>query len=198
MNRSITGSHRVRTFAFAALALAAGAAAQAQSSSPVMPWTQQGYIGLNIGKPDYRNRCGFGPTCEDPNFGWHLYTGGMFNQWFGMEVGYIDMGRADRAGGTTRARGLNLSLVARAPIGPVSVFAKAGGTYGRTRVTADVLSGVSTGKDSGTGVSVGAGVGYDFNPNTSVVLEYARHDFHFAGIGREPVEMTSVGVVYRF
>ena len=198
MNRSIAHRHRIRALVLAALALGAGAAVQAQSSSSGMPWTQQGYIGLNIGKPDYRNSCGFGPTCEDPNVGWHLYTGGMFNQWFGIEVGYIDMGRADRAGGRTRARGLNLSLVGRAPIGPVSVFAKAGGTYGRTEVTADLLSGVSTGKDSGTGISVGAGVGYDINQNSSVVLEYGRHDFHFVGIGREPVELTSIGFVHRF
>jgi Outer membrane protein beta-barrel domain len=82
--------------------------------------------------------------------------------------------------------------VGRAPIGPVSVFAKAGGTYGRTEVTADLLSGVSSGKDSGTGVSVGAGIGYDINQNSSVVVEYGRHDVHFVGVGREPVELTSL------
>lgn len=80
------------------------------------------------GKPAYHNGSCAGTTCDDPNVGWHLYTGGKFDQWFGMALGNLDMGRADRAGGRTRARGLDLSPVGRAPLGPVSVVAKAGGT----------------------------------------------------------------------
>jgi opacity protein-like surface antigen len=108
------------------------------------------------------------------------------------------LGRADRAGGRTRAHGLNLSLLARVPIGPVNVFAKGGATYGRTEVSSDLLSGVSAGKGRGTGAAYGAGIGYDFGRNSSVVLEYGRHQFHFAGVGRKPVELTSIGYVHRF
>lgn len=55
-----------------------------------------------------------------------------------------------------------------------------------------------TGKDSGWGASYGAGVGLDLTPATSVVLEWARHDFHFAGIGKQDVALTSLGLKYRF
>ncbi len=194
-----SSSNRLRRIGVAALALAAGGAVHAQSSGySVLPWTQQGYVGLNIGKPDYNTSCGAGPSCDDPDAAFHIYTGGMFNQWLGVELGYLNMGRADRAGGRTRAHGVNLSLVGRVPIGPVNLFAKGGATYGRTEVSADPLSGVSAGKSRGTAPAWGAGVGYDFGSNSSVVLEYARHQFHFAGIGRKPVETTSIGYVHRF
>jgi OmpA-OmpF porin, OOP family len=203
MPRLLPRTHRLRRIGIAAVAVLATAAAQAQSSSSssgysVLPWTQQGYVGLNIGKPDYNNSCGTGPTCDDPDAALHVYTGGMFNEWLGLEVGYLNMGRADRAGGRTRAHGINLSLVGRIPVGAVNLFAKGGATYGRTEVSADLLSGVSSGKGRGTGLSVGAGVGYDFGRNSSVVLEYGRHDFHFAGAGRKAVDLTSVGYMHRF
>jgi OmpA-OmpF porin, OOP family len=199
MTHAFKPSRRLRTIGVAALALAAAGAVHAQSSGySVLPGTQQGYVGLNIGKPDYSNSCGAGPTCDDPDAAFHIYTGGMFNQWLGLEAGYLNMGRADRAGGRTRAHGINLSLVGRLPVGPVHLFAKGGATYGRTEVSADLLSGVSSGKRRGLGASYGAGVGYDFGSNSTVVLEYARHQFHFAGVGREPVESTSIGYVHRF
>ena len=199
MKHSPSSKHRLRTIGIATLAFAAAGAVHAQSSSySVLPWTQQGYVGLNIGKSDYNTPCGFGPGCDEADAAFHVYTGGMFSQWLGVEVGYLNMGNADRAGGRTRAHGVNASLVGRVPVGPVNLFAKGGATYGRTEVSADLLSGVSTGKDSGFGPSWGAGVGYDFGRNSTVVLEYARHQFHFVGVGRDSVETASIGYVHRF
>jgi len=127
-----------------------------------------------------------------------VYTGGMFNDWLGVELGYLHMGRVDRAGGRAEAQGLNVSVLARLPLQQFSVFAKGGTTYGRTKVTADPLALVPSGKDSGWGASYGAGVGLDVTQNTSVVLEWARHDFHFAGAGKQDVSLTSLGLKYRF
>jgi OmpA-OmpF porin, OOP family len=203
MNHFLPRTGRLRTLGIAAMTVVAAAAAHAQSSSSgggysLLPWTQQGYVGLNLGASDYDTPCGSGSGCDNANVAMHLYTGGMFNQWVGVEAGYINMGNADRGGGTTRAHGINVSVVGRLPLGPVNLFAKGGATYGRTKITADASSGVVPGKSRGTGASIGAGVGYDFNRNSSVVLEYARHQFHFAGVGRESVDMASVGYVYRF
>lgn len=198
---------RMRPAGVAALALAGvlaaaaalDARAQASQGYSVLPWTQQGYVGLNVGKPELRNDCGLGGfTCDDADASFHIYTGGMFNQWLGLEVGYLNFGRAERAGGRTRAHGLNLSVVGRVPVGPVNLFAKAGGTYARTEVTADPLSGVPTGKADGWGGAYGGGVGYDFGRNSSVVLEYTRQDFQFPGVGRKAANATSLGYVYRF
>lgn len=195
-------THRLRSATVAALALTAALAAHAQQRSSgmsVLPYTQQGYVGLNLGAADFSTRCGSSVySCDNPDVALHLYTGGMFNEWLGLELGYINSGNADRAGGRTKAHGANISLLARVPIGPVHLFAKGGTTYGRTSVSADLLSGVPTGKARGWGSSYGGGVGWDFGANSTVVAEWNRTEYRFAGVGREPVETASIGYVWRF
>lgn len=166
----------------------------------LLPFTRRGYVGLNIGQSDFGAlSCGAGGfSCDDKDVGGTVYTGGMFNDWLGVELGYLYMGRVDRSGGRAEAQGLNVSLVGRLPLQQFNVFAKGGTTYGRTKVSADPLSLVPTGKESGWGASYGAGVGLDVTPTTSVVLEWARHDFHVPSSGRQEIDLTSLGVKYRF
>ncbi len=161
-----------------------------------------GYMGLNVGKPSYKTDCGTSSAyrCDDPSASFNLYGGAMFNEYLGAEVGYVNMGNADRGGGRTSAQGLNFSLVGRVPLGDsrFSAFAKGGATYGRTKVDAETGSGIATGHETGWGGAYGAGVGYALNPTSSVVLEWQRHDFRFIDTGREGVETTSIGFVKRF
>lgn len=166
----------------------------------LLPYTRRGYVGINLGRPEYDNDCGVtGFACNDPNLSGRIYTGGLFNDNFGLELAYLNMGRAERAGGTTRAEGLNLSLIGRMPLGAAfSIFAKGGVTYGRTKVSTDGASGVPAGNDSGWGGSYGGGLSFDLAANSSVVLEWERHDFHFVNEGRQPVTSTTVGYVHRF
>ena len=201
MTPSSSSRLRWRMAIVAALCCSAAAHAQSQRGSgySVLPYTQQGYVGLNIGASDFSNRCG--PSlfdCDNPDAAFHIYTGGLFNQWLGIELGYLHTGNADRAGGRTKAEGVNVSLLARAPLGPVNVFAKAGTTYARTVVSADALSGVPSGRVRAWAPSIGVGAGYDFGSNSSVVLEWNRSNYKFAGVGREAVKTTSLGYVYRF
>jgi OmpA-OmpF porin, OOP family len=166
----------------------------------IIPYTRRGYVGINIGRSDYDDfRCGsrlFG--CDDGGTRIHVYTGGLFNDWVGMQIGALYEGGVDRGGGTTRAEGVNVSVVGRVPLGAFNVFAKGGATYGRTRVTADVLSGLPAGRERGWGRSFGAGAGYDITPNHGVVLEWERHAFNVPGGGRRDIDSTSLGYVYRF
>ncbi len=165
----------------------------------VIPYASHGYVGINIGRPDYSLGCGVGGfPCSDSTTSYNLYTGGMFNQHFGAEVGYVNFGRMARGGGRTEAHGINLSLVGRVPVGMMHVFGKVGTTYGRTRVTADALSGVTTGRASGWAGSYGAGVGFDLSPRSSIVLEWSRYDLRFPGDGKREVDTTSIGYVHRF
>ncbi len=187
-----------------ALACAASAA-QAQTSGTgltnrsYLPGTQQGYVGLSGGQSEYDIRSGTGGFgFDDSDTAWKVYSGGYFNPYLGMELGYINMGKAERIGGSTKAQGLNLSLVGRAPLNEqFDVFGKIGTTYGRTRTSGNSGFGVTTGKDDGFGLSYGAGVRWAFNPQWAAVLEWERHRFHFAD-GKSDVDMTSVGVQYRF
>jgi opacity protein-like surface antigen len=197
--------------ALAVAALLAGAGVHAQTSTPStypnstysnswMPGQQGGYIGLNLGRSDYSLACGTLPLgCDNNgNFG-RISLGAMVSPNFGYEIGYLNMGHADRAGGETKAQGLNFSLVGRVPVGSqFSLFGKLGTTYGRTRVSSAPGTGVAGGSESGFGLAYGLGASFDFNPKWSVVLEWERHDMKFISAGRDEVDATSLGLRYRF
>ncbi len=191
------------------LALACGATvATAQTSgrsstmterSSFIPYTQQGYVGLNVGQSKYSLNSGAGGFgFDDTGTAAKLYAGGYFNPNFGLEFGYLNFGNADRLGGTTKAQGLNLSLVGRVPLNEqFDFFGKVGTTYARTRTNGLPGLGVQTGKDNGFGVSYGLGVRWAFNPQWAAVLEWERHRLHFAD-GKSNANMTTLGVQYRY
>lgn len=205
----------IRAFSCAALAAAACSLASAQTQQGTtssttsanasgqrdsfLPYTQQGYVGVSAGQSKYDLRSGTGgfPT-DDSDQALKIYTGGYFHPNFGVELGYLNAGRADRIGGTSRAQGVNLSLVARAPLTEqFDVFGKLGTTYSRTRTSGNSGFGVATGSDSGFGLSYGAGVRWAFNENWAAVLEWERHKMRFAD-GKSDVDLTTLGLQYRY
>ena len=193
LNRTFSAA----VFAVGALTAAAGANAQANYAL-YAPGT--GYVGLNIGSSNYSLGNGFGPfASDDKDTVYNIYTGTFFNPNFGLEAGYTNFGKIDRAGGNTKAEGINLSLVGRAPITPsFALFGKLGSTYARTDVSARLGSGVASGKETGFGVSYGLGAEYSFTPQLSAVLQYDEHRLKFADSGRDRVDATTVGLRYRF
>ncbi len=192
----------------AAASLFLGSAAYGQTAgaadSPRSSWwpaAGRSYLGLNLGRSQYNVPCGTGVSllCNDTDRSVQLYAGTAVADFWGVELGYLNMGRIDRAGGTTRAQGLNLSLVGKAPLGrSFGVFGKVGTTYGRTETSALAGSGIAAGTDRGFGLSYGAGVSYDFTPRLSATLQWDSNDFRFAGSGRDAVRSTSLGLQYRY
>ena len=182
----------------AAPALWLPAAAQTTSSS----WfgTGHNYLGLNLGRSHYGVDCGgTALVCDTSDRSVKVTAGAMASDYWGVELGYMDLGRIARAGGKTKAQGLNLSLVGKAPVvQQFSVFGKVGTTYGRTETSAAVGSGVAAGTRHGLGLSYGAGVSWDFTPRLSATLEWDSNDFRFASGGRDPVRSTSLGLQYRY
>ncbi len=164
------------------------------------PEPGQRTVGLSLGQSSYRIGCGGGAfACDDSDRSVHAYLRSMHSERWGAELGLVDMGRMDRGGGSTRAQGINLSLVGNAPMGHgFNLYGKLGTTYGRTRVSSDAASPVVGGRESGFGLAYGAGVSYDFTPRLSAVLAWDSHDFNFPGGEREPVRATSLGLQYRY
>ena len=204
---------RFHTTLWRSASVAAGAlvalAAQAQTTSNTttydasrsswIPYTQSGYIGLSAGRSDFGGGCGaIALRCDDRDTMGKITLGGYFSPYLGAEVAYADMGSADRAGGSTDARALQLNLIGRAPLNEqFSVIGKLGANYGRTRVSALPGTGVTTGRESGWGPTVGVGLQWNFTPQWSAVLEWERARYHFAG-GRDNVDATSIGLRYHF
>jgi OOP family OmpA-OmpF porin len=194
-----TSSNTTGTPSAAAGGTTAPSAAASDGGYSWIPGTRRGYAGISLGRSDYGTPCGSGGFgCDKPRVAGKVYSGGMFNDYVGMELGYLHMGRADRAGGRTDAQGLNASVVGRVPFGAFNAFAKGGVTYGRTHVSAAAGAGIPTGTGSGWGASYGGGLGWDFNRTSGLVLEWERHDFRFAGLGKREVDMTTIGYMHRF
>ena len=186
--------------AAASLTAVAGAHAQSLTSGPTFYGPGSGYIGFNAGKSDFSVGGGNGLfSSENKDTAYNVYAGSYFNPNFGMETGFTDFGRINRGGGTTKANGINLSLVGKLPLSQsFNLLGKVGTTYARTDVSSSIASGIPGGKESGFGLSYGVGAEYLFTPAVSAVVQYDEHNMKFAGTSKERVSAATVGLRYAF
>jgi len=167
-----------------------------------MPYQQGfwGYVGGNVGQSKFNAGCPIGNCNGDWNdTTYKIYGGGKFNNIFGLEIGYVDMGEPD-IGSSSKisARGLNFSGTAGFPIGAnSSIFGKLGTTWGRTKLSSPSTT-VSTGKTDGWGWSAGIGALIGFTPNWGLRLDVDRYNFKFASTGQDSVDTATVGLQYSF
>jgi len=174
-------------------------AAAPETSIWLAPASGGTYLGIDLGQSRYSTGCGFGGyRCKNPDLAGRVHVGGLLNRYVGVELGYLHLGDADRAGGTTSAQGLNFSLLGRLPTGDFSAFVKIGATFGRSEVSADPLSGVPTGTAKGWGGSWGAGLTWEPAPHSSLVIEWEQHRLRFPGTGRHDVQLMTLGYRHRF
>jgi len=167
-----------------------------------MPYQQNfwGYVGGNVGESKYNLGCPTGNCGDKKDTTYKIYAGGKFNNALGLEIGYIDMGEPDFGSNSQiSARGLNFSGVFGFPIGTnSSVFAKLGGLWGRTKLTAPAAVNVSTGKTDGWGWSGGLGALIGFTPQWGMRLDIDRYQFKFASAGHDTVDTATIGLQYSF
>lgn len=206
MRTSLLSFHSIywaRLTIAASLGIAAGAA-QAQTTAAPMHLAGQSttYIGLSVGSSDFSKPSnGFGIFGNDQRAtAYSINMGNYFNnQNFGFEIGYTDFGSVNRAGGTTKVDGINLSLIGRAPLNPTfNLLGKIGTTYGRTDVSSAPTSGVTAGSERGFDWSYGIGAEMLLSTQWSGVLQYDEHYVKFPGGGSDRVSATSLGLRYRY
>jgi len=177
--------------------------AQTATAAP-MPLAGQSanYIGLSIGSSDFSKPSnGFGIFGNDQRAtSYSINVGNYFNnQNYGFEIGYTDFGSVNRAGGTTKVDGINLSLIGRMPLNPTfNLLGKIGTTYGRTDVSSAPTSGVTAGSERGFDWSYGIGAEMLLTPQWAGVLQYDEHYVKFPGGSSDRVSAASVGLRYRY
>lgn len=199
--KPITGQGvKLGKLGIAALVAGVGLCAQAQSGGPSMYSLSGSYIGLNAGQSNFMldNGTGVFPSNNRDN-AYSITGGGYFTNNFGLELGYIDFGRAQRGGGNTKTQGFNVSLVGRLPLGEsFSLLGKVGAVYSNTDVQALGGSGIAIGAANSWGWSVGLGAEYAFTPKWSGLLQYDERDVKFVGGGSNRLGFSSLGLRYRF
>lgn len=141
-------------------------------------------------------------TVDGKDTGYKIFGGYQFNQNFGLELAWIDLGKASYSGtffglpvtgGTVKTSGINISAVGTLPLGSgFALFGKAGLLAWESKQD-DVTAGVAfSNKEDGTDLSFGIGASYDFTKNFGIRAEWER----FKAVG--DIDLLSVGLVYKF
>ena len=193
--------------AVAALGLAFGACAQTSQSSLAREIGEstsaagKSFIDLSIGKSNYGTSCGnlAGLTCSRGTTSYSLTGGNMLTENLGVELSAMNLGKANRAGGSVIARGINLSAVGRIPLGDsFAVEGKIGPTYGVTHVNAAQVAGLASGRDSGFGLGYGVALAANVARGLHGSVGWEQHDFHFVGQGTSAVRNVTLALGYTF
>ncbi len=193
--------------AMAALGTVLGACAQSSQSTlareigDATPAAGRSFLDLSVGRSSYGTSCGSvaGMTCSRGTTSYSLTGGNMLTENVGVELSAMNLGKADRAGGSVLARGINLSAVGRIPLGDsFAVEGKVGPTYGVTHVSAPQVAGIPSGRDSGFGLGYGVALDADVARGVHGSIGWEQHDFHFVGQGRSAVKNITLALGYTF
>ena len=193
--------------ALAAFVIACGACAQdaqgslAREAGGARQQAGKSFVDLSVGKATYNTSCGdvAGLTCSRGTTSYSLTAGNMVTDNVGVELSAMNLGKADRAGGSVIARGVNLSAVGRLPLGDsFALEGKVGPTYGVTRVSAPQVAGIASGRDSGFGLGYGVALDANVARGLHGSIGWEQHDFHFVGQGRSAVKNVTLALGYTF
>lgn len=198
---------------FICLGLVAGfflaTAAQAQMSMSGF------YAGAGVGQARYKDACeGFPGSCDDKDTAWKIFAGYQFNENFGAELGYVDLGTAK---GTTSVAFLGVPAGSTVNI-DVKTFELVGvgtfpinndfGVFGKLgihRWDADFsgfIPGLGAGSfsDDGTDLTFGVGLQWNFMKEASARLYWQR--YNDVGdentTGKTDLDVFGVSALFRF
>ena len=165
------------------------------------------YIGGSVGQSSFDDDNAIpdlitSGTVDGKDTGFKFFGGYQFNQNFGLELAWVDLGKASYSGtfggipvsgGTVKTSGLNISAVGTLPLGSgFALFGKAG-LFAWEAEANDVTGGLPfSGTEDGTDLSYGVGASYEFTKNFAIRAEWER----FKAVG--DIDLQSIGVVYKF
>jgi OOP family OmpA-OmpF porin len=167
---------------------------------PILAQAQVAYIGASVGRAESEFKSD-GMKLKDSDTGFKVNAGYDFTPNFGVEVGYADLGKptftAFGATANAEPRSYYLAGTATYPIDQhFSVFAKAGVTRNRTKIT---IVGDGNETFTHTAAILGVGGAYNFSKNVALVLEYENFDKTFDEQGETlKTDMVSIGLRYKF
>ena len=190
----------IKLFAAAVLVLSGLVAA---SQAPAQGF----YIGGSVGQSDYDDNNAIpdlitSGSVDGSDTGFKIFGGYQFNQHFGLELSWVDLGKASYSGrfgalnvtgGSVETSGLNFSAVGTLPLGSnFALFGKIG-FFAWESDASDVTGGLPfSGTEDGTDVSYGIGASFNFTKNLSMRAEWER----FKAVG--DIDLLSIGVVFKF
>jgi OmpA-OmpF porin, OOP family len=175
--------------AAAGIALATfGASAQ---TAPGSGWS----IGGSLGSSHWKGSDLGGIASDPSDTGLKAYGGYWFGQTFGLEGGYVNLGKFKGPSGNLKSDGAFFDAVGKIPLSGTnfSVLGRLGVYNGKLKF--DKLG--LTESDRGTNFKAGLGAQYDFDSRLGMRAEWERYRLDATGI-KANTDLYSVGVDYRF
>lgn len=177
--------------------------ALAQAQQPAAGFYVGGSVGQsNFDKEIVRELITSG-TVDTSDTGFKVFGGYQFNRNVGLEVAYVDLGKASYSGfagpdpvigGKVEVTGVNLSAIGAWPVAPnLDVFGKIGFLSWEDKAS-DVTGGVPfSDKIEGTDLSFGFGAAWHLTRNVRLRVEWERFR-----VDDTDADLFSVGAVYKF
>ncbi|MCS6125188.1 OmpA family protein [Shewanella baltica] len=145
------------------------------AAQELTPW----YVGAGLGVNNYEHIAT--QNGQDDPYAWDVFAGYMFNDYFGAEIGFRDLGNADwTSAGISNDAGVKGSTLGLVGIWPLanrwSLSAEAGAMYyslENNQHNGSVSSKYST---NDFAPYLGAGVGYNFTDNLKLQAKYRRYE----------------------
>ncbi|HET7772540.1 MAG TPA: porin family protein [Burkholderiaceae bacterium] len=169
------------------------------STGAAMAQTAQGpYVGATAGVSRFSVDCTGTTTCDKSGTAFKLYGGMNFNEIFGAEVSYNELGKAKGTvlgvGVENKVRSFDVAGTARYPVSnDVSVFGKLGMGNIRAKVSAAGLSE----SDSSWQPVVGVGVNWNLSKEFALRAELENRRYKFQG-EKDTINTFSVGAQMNF
>ncbi|WP_133038607.1 OmpA family protein [Shewanella fodinae] len=169
MNTKLTALLMVSALPFAAAA----------AEQELTPW----YVGAGVGVNNYEPNCDQKTmkTCgEDDPYAWDIFGGYMFNDYFGVELGYRNLGRAEwtdyaNVKNDAGVRGATLGLVGFWPFAKDWALSAEAGAMNYL-ISNKQQDGAHYYSDSGVAPYFGVGVGYNLTENLKLQAKYRRYE----------------------
>lgn len=178
-----------------------------QASAQVQQSVAGFYVGGSLGQSSFdkeivRELITLG-TVDTSDTGFKVFGGYQFNRNVGLEVAYVDLGKASYSGfagpdpvtgGKVEVTGVNLSAIGAWPVAPnLDVFGKIGFLSWEDKAS-DVTGGVPfSDKIEGTDLSFGFGAAWHLTRNVRLRVEWERFR-----VDDTDADLFSVGAVYKF
>jgi OOP family OmpA-OmpF porin len=169
----------------------------------------QFYLGASGGRSDLSERIAApfitSGAVDYKSVGGKIFVGYQFNEYFGLDVAYVDLGKVRYNGdfsgspvtnGKVEVTGVNYSLVGTLPVSPAwAIFVKAG-MFAADVKASDTTGGVPFSQTiSNSSDSVGLGVSYNITKNISARAEWERLKID---INNAAARLWSFGYVIKF
>ena len=198
---SVTRLLAVTALALGGLMAASQASAQAYMSASGL------YVGGSIGQTSFDKDIARGlltsGRVDTSDTGFKFFGGYQFNRNFGLELAYVDLGKARYSGfagpdpvtgGKVEVTGVNLSAVGSWPLaGNIDLFGKIGFLSWEDKAS-DVTGGQPfSDKIDGTDLSFGFGARFHITRNVSARVEWERFR-----VDKTDADLFSVGAVFKF